>query len=38
MENFLYISAVGEQYDCGSEKMLRADNFMGQVSKFGKIM
>jgi hypothetical protein len=38
MESFSYISAVGEQYVCGSEKMLRADNLMGQVRKFGKIM
>jgi hypothetical protein len=29
---------VGEQYDCGSEKMLMADNLMGQVRKLGKIM
>jgi hypothetical protein len=28
---------VGEQY-CGNEKMLKADNLMGQVRKLGKIM
>jgi 5'(3')-deoxyribonucleotidase len=37
MENFPYVSAVGEQY-CGNEKMLKADNLMGQVRKLGKIM
>jgi len=38
MENFPYVSAAGEEYDCGSEKMLMANNLMGQVRKLGKIM
>jgi len=38
MENFPCVSAAGEHYDCGNEKMLMADNLMGQVRKLGKIM
>jgi len=32
------ISLLWVNNDCGSEKMLRADNLMGQVRKLGKIM